>query len=114
MRIRLLSLPAAAVLAFGAGAAGAAQGRLAPVPRTEAVSTHGPFEMGACDTCHERSDPNDPGATISAPAELCFECHDEFRNAAPVRMERTLHPLAKAGCTTCHNPHNSRKKKLRI
>lgn len=114
MRIRLVSLSAASALALGAGAAAAAEGRLAPIPRTEAVSTHGPFEMGACDTCHERSDPKNPGATLKASEDLCFECHDEFRSAAPVKIERALHPLAKAGCTTCHNPHNSKNKKLRI
>lgn len=112
MRTHLVSL--ACVVVLTAGAAGAAGGRLAPVPRTEAASTHGPFEMGACDTCHERSDPANPGAALGATADLCFECHDEFRSGKPVRMERALHPSVKGSCTACHNPHNSRQKKLRI
>ncbi len=114
MLIRLVSLSAACALVIGVGAAGAAEGRLAPVPKAEAVSTHGPFEMGACDTCHERSDPKNPGATIKVSVDLCLECHDEFGGTAPVKMERALHPVAKASCTACHNPHNSKKKKLRI
>ena len=88
--------------------------RLAPVPRAEAASTHGPFEMGACDTCHQRGDAADPGPALEVTNDLCYGCHDEFRATARVRMDRTVHPDGKAACTTCHNPHNSRKRKLRM
>lgn len=88
--------------------------RLAPVPRSEAASTHGPYEMGACDTCHQRGDPADPGGAVKVSNELCTDCHDEFSGTAPVRMERAVHPPVKTACTACHNPHNSRKKKLRL
>lgn len=113
MRIRLLPATlSAAVLA--AGVAAGAESRLAPVPKTEATSTHGPYEMGACGTCHERQDAGDPGPAPRASNDLCFECHDEFSGSARVKMESAFHPVAKANCTACHNPHNSRKKKLRI
>jgi predicted CXXCH cytochrome family protein len=86
--------------------------RLAPIPRDEAVSSHGPFEMGACDTCHARSDPRNPGPA-SVTNESCFECHDEFKGTAPVRMEKGHHPKTiGTNCTACHSPHNSKNRKL--
>lgn len=106
------------LLAVGALAlAPAARGenkRLAPIPSAQAVSTHGPYEMGACDTCHQRKDPTNPGAALKVSNDLCYDCHDEFNGSAPVKMEKAIHPTAKIGCTTCHNPHNSKKKKLRM
>lgn len=108
------ALSALAVLALGATTARAGNERLAPIPRTEATSTHGPYEMGACDTCHQRQDPANPGAAVKATNDLCTDCHEEFAGGAPVKMENAVHPLAKAACTLCHNPHNSRKKKLRL
>lgn len=116
MRTRLLTVVAVSlfVAAAGAPAARAAENRLAPVPKTEALSTHGPYEMGACDTCHERNEPRSPGPALKVSNDLCFECHDEFRGKAPVRMESAVHPAVKTNCTGCHNPHNSRKKKLRL
>lgn len=113
MHERLAVLFTVGVLA-AAGSARAAANRLAPVPAREAVSTHGPFQMGACDTCHLRRDPRNPGAAVRVSNELCYDCHDEFRGSAPVRMDASLHPANVATCTTCHNPHNSRNKKLRL
>jgi predicted CXXCH cytochrome family protein len=114
MPIRLASVvPFLCALVLGAVSA-RAESPLAPIPRAEAASTHGPYEMGACDTCHERRDAGNPGAALNVSNDLCFECHDEFKGSAPVRMERALHPAAKATCTVCHNPHNSKKKKLRL
>jgi predicted CXXCH cytochrome family protein len=100
-------------LGFTAGAA-RAESRLAPVPQAEATSTHGPFEMGACDTCHQRADPKSPGPAIKVSNDLCYDCHDEFRGSAPIKMEKSVHPKNIAACTMCHNPHNSKKKKLRL
>lgn len=115
MPTRLLLLGALGAIAAGAGlSARAAESRLAPVPRTEAASTHGPYEMGACETCHQRHDAGDPGAAPARSNDLCFGCHDEFRGTSAVRLESAVHPGANADCTACHNPHNSRKKKLRL
>ncbi len=70
--------------------------------------------MGACDTCHQRNDPANPGAAVKVSNDLCFECHEEFKGSARVKMEKALHPKSSADCTGCHNPHNSKKKKLRL
>ncbi len=113
MRMRLAPLLIAGAIAL-VGLARAEGSRLAPIPTSEATSTHGPYEMGACDTCHQRSDPKNPGAAVKVSNDLCFDCHDEFRGSAPVKMETSIHPKSAATCTTCHNPHNSRKKKLRL
>ena len=91
-----------------------ADARLAPVPASQAVSKHSPYESGACGTCHERNDPKNPGAAVKVSNDLCYDCHDEFKGKAPVKMDKAVHPKSVATCTTCHNPHNSRKAKLRL
>jgi predicted CXXCH cytochrome family protein len=95
--------------ALGAGilgsAAWAAERSLAPIPQEQATSTHGPFEMGECAICHEGQAPR-PGKVLKAANDLCFDCHEEFK----VTVKN--HPSAKAKCTQCHSPHNSRKRKL--
>lgn len=106
----LLLIPVAAALV--AGTAAAAAGRLAAVPAAQAVSTHGPYEAGACDTCHERADPKNPGAALKVSNELCFDCHDDFKTDKAVKLDQMKHPSGKTACTACHNPHNSRKRKL--
>ena len=114
MSKRLAPLPVLLALALAARAGGAEPSKLAPIPKEEAVSSHSPYEMGACETCHQRHDAANPGPALKVTNELCFECHDEFKGTAPVKMESAVHPTTKAACTTCHNPHNSRKKKLRM
>jgi len=90
-------------------AASAAPGvrQLDPLPPGQAVSTHGPFEMGACVACHlEKKGVPGPGPVAKKTNDLCFDCHDEFKQ--PVAN----HPKGKASCLSCHSPHNARKKKL--
>ncbi len=108
MRVLLAPL---LTLALAAPAA-RAESRLAPIPREQAASTHGPFEMGACETCHQRADPRNPGPA-STSNDTCFECHDEFRGGARVKMEKAVHPPTTATlCVGCHSPHNARNRKL--
>ncbi len=113
MAVRHVSLLAVLALAL-ASIARAQGGRLAPIPRAQAVSTHGPYEMGACEACHQRHDAANPGPALKVSNDLCFECHEDFKGSAPVRMDAAVHPIVKSDCTTCHNPHNARKKRLRI
>ncbi len=112
MRIGNAALVVIAGLVGAAGVARGADPRLAPIPRDQAVSSHGPFAMGACETCHARRDPRNPGpASISN--DTCFECHDEFKDGAPVKTDAALHPRSGAmSCVGCHTPHNSRNRKL--
>ncbi len=112
MAIRLSLATAAALALFAAPAH--AENKLAPIPKADATSTHGPFEQGACETCHQRNDPSNPGAAMKVSNDLCFECHDEFKGSAQVRMERRVHPKGSAICVGCHNPHNSKKRKLQL
>jgi len=85
--------------------------RLAPLPREEAKVVHGPFGQGDCDACHERADPKDPGPAPLG-KEGCLSCHDEFEGKARVRVGKGKHHPAEDACAKCHNPHNSKKKKL--
>ncbi len=107
----LVPLLAASALAL-AGIARAEGSRLAPVPAAEAVSTHSPYESGSCGTCHQRNDPKDPGPAVKVSNQVCYDCHEEFSGKAPVKMDKAVHPKTVATCTSCHNPHNSRKPKL--
>ncbi len=86
----------------------AADDRLAPL-RSGAASTHGPYESGDCALCHDRRAGRPPGKVTRPVNEICFDCHDEFQGSAPAKMG---HPAPRDACTRCHNPHNSRKKKL--
>lgn len=106
----LALISAAALLA--AAAASAADSRFAAVPNDQAVSTHGPYEAGACDTCHERANAKDPGKALKVTNDLCFDCHDDFKTDTAVKLEKMKHPSGKTSCTACHNPHNSKKRKL--
>ncbi len=113
MHRRLAPLLIVAAIAL-AGLARAEANRLAPIPTSEAISTHGPYQMGACETCHQRHDAKNPGAAIKVSNDLCFDCHDEFRGAVAVKMDKAVHPKSPASCTQCHNPHNAKNKKLRM
>lgn len=106
----LALISAASLLA--AAAASAADSRFAAVPSDQAVSTHGPYEAGACDTCHERANAKNPGKALKVTNDLCFDCHDDFKNSTAVKLERSKHPNTSTACTKCHNPHNSKKRKL--
>lgn len=106
MKWRQLVLMAVGTGILGAAGAAWAAGRsLAPIPQDQAVSTHGPFEMGDCATCHVGAAPR-PGRLLKPASDLCLDCHEDF--AAQVAK----HPRVKGNCTMCHSPHNSRKKKL--
>lgn len=111
MRLLVAALSASALL-LAAASTEAGESRLAPLPKDQAAVVHGPYGQGACDTCHERADAGNPG-TAKATNETCLSCHDEFAGSAPVRITKgKAHPSGKSTCTSCHNPHNSKRKKL--
>ena len=112
MRLPAIRLAALALLQLTAVATGAAEKRLAPLPREQATVVHGPYEQGACETCHARADQKDPGPA-RVTNDTCLGCHDEFSGTAPVKLgQGKSHPSGKGPCTACHNPHNSARKKL--
>jgi len=111
MRKPFIAIVPAALL-FVAVSARGADSRLAAIPNDLAVSTHGPYEAGACDTCHERASAKNPGKALKVTNDLCFDCHDDFKGGSAVRLEKSKHPAGSTACTKCHNPHNSKKRKL--
>jgi len=85
---------------------------VAPLAAGEKVGwSHAPYEAGDCSLCHQRSDPKNPGPIVKGVNELCTSCHEEF---AEVKERKFRHPPAEAACTNCHNPHNSRERKLLV
>lgn len=92
-------------LVIAAVTGGAAASRLRPLPDGQAASTHSPFEMGECKTCHARNDRADPGPVEVRPPQLCLGCHDDFEGV------KKGHP-SRGNCTSCHSPHDSKKSKL--
>ena len=98
-----------AVLAAGAAlAAETKASRLAPID-SQTTSTHSPFGAGDCSVCHQKPGGAGPGKLGKTVNEICFDCHDEFKGT----IGRTMrHPAPKDDCTRCHNPHNSKKRKL--
>jgi predicted CXXCH cytochrome family protein len=111
MRNPFLAIVPTAALLIAVSAHGADR-RLAAIPNDQAMSTHGPYEAGACDTCHERASARNPGKALKVTNDLCFDCHDDFKGVAAVKLERSRHPSGSTACTKCHNPHNSKKRKL--
>ncbi len=112
MRLLAVIFAALALLMLTAAPRAAEVNRLAPLPKDQAIVVHGPYEQGACDTCHERADAKDPGAA-KATSETCLSCHDEFAGKAPVKIGKgKSHPAGKGTCVSCHNPHNAKKRKL--
>ena len=105
--LRLLVITVSLGAGFAASAAAGAS-RLAPIDAAEAVSTHAPFEMGACAACHDESErtASSPGRVLKVSNDLCFDCHEEYRG----QVRR--HPAPKGTCVGCHSPHNARKRKL--
>jgi predicted CXXCH cytochrome family protein len=108
----LAAFPASLALLLVSAPSRAAESRLGPLPRGQAVVVHGPYEEGSCELCHERADQKNPGVA-KVNNETCFACHDEFGGKAAVRVgQGKSHPTGQETCTACHNPHNSKKKKL--
>jgi predicted CXXCH cytochrome family protein len=81
-----------------------------PLPKGEqAAWSHGPYEAGDCSICHQSSDPKKPGPVTVAGNELCYSCHEEFKE---IMARRYKHQPATESCLNCHNAHNSKQKKL--
>jgi len=91
-----------------AGAVAAAQdskpSSVAPIPASQKPAwSHAPYEVGQCDACHASNDRASPGKARTPLKDVCFVCHDEFRDKIVAR--KIKHPSFYY-CTKCHNPHN--------
>jgi predicted CXXCH cytochrome family protein len=71
------------------------------------INFHSPYQEKDCASCHDQST---MGRFVSTQPELCYQCHDDFKNTYKV-----LHgPVAGGQCTICHSPHQSENENLLI
>jgi predicted CXXCH cytochrome family protein len=69
------------------------------------MNYHSPYQEKDCASCHDKST---MGKFTNLQPELCYQCHDDFKNKYKV-----LHgPVAGGQCTACHNPHQSENENL--
>lgn len=70
--------------------------------------THGPVNVGACDSCHKLTNAADHSFALTRnKTEICTFCHkmDDLPKA------RLIHkPVANGDCLPCHNPHGANNK----
>jgi len=86
-------------------------GNLAPIKAKEGiVSAHGPYESGDCGLCHTGKDPANPGPAQTPVNAVCYNCHEDIQQL--IAKGKYKHKTAEQSCTNCHNPHNSKQKKL--
>ncbi|MFU8819338.1 MAG: cytochrome c3 family protein [Desulfurivibrio sp.] len=92
----------------------AANGGVAPVADSAAVSFHAPYVSGQCAMCHDPATPsgNSPGKIPGDIGALCATCHYDMDEE--IKSSQVVHAPAMMGCTTCHNPHNSVNSSLLI
>lgn len=101
---------ATAALAQSAQAAPAPANPVAPLPANAApASSHAAFEAGDCKICHDNADPKNPGPVARKGMALCVDCHEEFKD---IMARPHVHFPAREDCTSCHNPHNAKNRKL--
>ena len=82
----------------------------APLPANEKSAwQHSPYAAGDCSICHEKNDRKAPGKVSIAGNELCYGCHEEF---ATIMKAKYKHAPATSNCIGCHNPHDSKQRKL--
>jgi len=66
---------------------------------------HEPYKERDCASCHDK---NSGSRLLEPQPDLCFQCHDDFREEITV-----LHgPVAGGYCTSCHEHHLGKNKKL--
>jgi predicted CXXCH cytochrome family protein len=93
-------------------------GQSAPIPFAEQRSGHEPYLSRNCTACHEpeleprgelppAESPIKVGPALRPIDRQCVSCHD-LQSQTPVRG----HPSSLSFCNTCHNPHNSRGRRL--
>ena len=76
--------------------------------RRGGVRVHAPVAEGKCVACHN-GHASENSALLKKPvSQLCAECHKT--DTEKMQKAHSNYSLAKADCTTCHDPHLSQKK----
>jgi len=75
------------------------------VRRQPQMFLHEPYRDRACDSCHGTGYGN---RLLEEPPDLCFGCHDDFRE----QLTQIHGPVAAGLCTACHNPHRAKFKRM--
>lgn len=69
------------------------------------LTVHLPYQEKKCNNCHEKSS---MGKLKIQQPDLCYQCHNDYKD----EYVKVHGPAAGGYCTTCHNPHQSKEKKL--
>ncbi len=78
-------------------------------PGEKAAVVHAPYGAGDCALCHTGNDRRNPGPLVKKGNAVCFDCHQEFEE---ILARKYRHAPAVEACWNCHNPHDSKEKKL--
>jgi len=74
-------------------------------PESKGYLVHMPYGERECGACH---DENSLGEMVEPQPGLCYMCHEDLGT-----QYNYLHgPVAGGYCTSCHDPHMSKKEKL--
>ena len=68
---------------------------------------HIPFGSRSCEMCHAKGGKDGKPALKKQPEESCFVCHSNFRKLGTSAVVHQ--PFSSGDCTTCHNPHVSKR-----
>jgi predicted CXXCH cytochrome family protein len=72
---------------------------------------HKPVAEGNCQKCHNPHVAKYAGLLVTMTTELCYDCHDDLRQAA--EGKKNVHkPFSAGNCLACHDPHSSENKGL--
>ena len=81
------------------------RGEMLPEVAKRTVSVHPVYQPNKCDQCH---DVNHSYRLNQRQPELCYHCHQDFRQ----KYAKLHGPVAAGYCTACHTPHQSEFKHL--
>jgi predicted CXXCH cytochrome family protein len=73
------------------------------------AAQHPPAEEGECLECHVFHDASVKTLSAEGKMELCFGCHDDFREGEGLSMHS---PVEEGECIECHLPHGSSESSL--
>ena len=73
-------------------------GPLSPVPKKAERSSHAPYSMGMCASCHKGKSKANPGPLKESVNKTCNRCHSELKKAiSKARFKHAPFPSSTAG-----------------